>query len=175
MPLNKETKPKMLNFLFSIREDMGRIKIYVGKFIINLEVSLFISWSNISSYIGFKLVLYFYQGIKISDRLVCFGFLFNGILFVDYFMLNHPCRRTTEVLFKSGDKDVLTFLNGICPKVNVIARLEFELAYFQAAQSSTLTIAHLLYNNTRSTQWGSNSEFYNKWSAWPVFTLVPDK
>ena len=28
---------------------------------------------------------------------------------------------------------VHTFLKGICPKVNVIARLEFKLAYYDAA------------------------------------------
>ena len=34
------------------------------------------------------------------------------------------------------DKGVHTFLKGICPKVNVIERLEYELAYYD----STLTI-----------------------------------
>ena len=31
------------------------------------------------------------------------------------------------------DKGVHTFPKGICPKVNVIARLEFELAYYDFA------------------------------------------
>ncbi len=31
------------------------------------------------------------------------------------------------------DKGVHTFPEGICPKVNVIARLEFELAYYDSA------------------------------------------
>ena len=31
------------------------------------------------------------------------------------------------------DKGVHTFPNGICPKVNVIARLEYELAYYDSA------------------------------------------
>ena len=31
------------------------------------------------------------------------------------------------------DKEVHTFPKGICPKVNVIARLEFELAYYDSA------------------------------------------
>ena len=35
------------------------------------------------------------------------------------------------------DKDVHAFLKDICPKLNVIARLEFELAY---DDSSALTI-----------------------------------
>ena len=30
------------------------------------------------------------------------------------------------------DKGVHTFLKGICPKVNVIARLEYELAYYDS-------------------------------------------
>ena len=31
------------------------------------------------------------------------------------------------------DKEVHTFPQGICPKVNVIARLEYELAYYDSA------------------------------------------
>ena len=31
------------------------------------------------------------------------------------------------------DKGIHTFPNGICPKVNVIARLEFELTYYDSA------------------------------------------
>ena len=31
------------------------------------------------------------------------------------------------------DKGVHTFPKGICPKVNVIARLKYELAYFDSA------------------------------------------
>ena len=31
------------------------------------------------------------------------------------------------------DKRVHTFLKGICPKVNAIARLEYELAYYDSA------------------------------------------
>ena len=31
------------------------------------------------------------------------------------------------------DKGVHIFLKGICPKVNVIARLKFELAYYDSA------------------------------------------
>ena len=31
------------------------------------------------------------------------------------------------------DKGVHTFPKGVCPKVNVIARLEFELAYYDSA------------------------------------------
>ena len=31
------------------------------------------------------------------------------------------------------DKEVHTFPKGICPKVNVITRLEFELAYYVSA------------------------------------------
>ena len=38
-----------------------------------------------------------------------------------------------------GDKEVHTFLKGISPKVNVIAWLELELAYFDVA------IEHISY------------------------------
>ena len=37
------------------------------------------------------------------------------------------------VLFNPQDKGVHTFPNGICPKMNVIARLEYELAYYDSA------------------------------------------
>ena len=37
------------------------------------------------------------------------------------------------VLFNWEDKWVYTFPKGICPKVNVIVRLEFELAYYDSA------------------------------------------
>ena len=42
------------------------------------------------------------------------------------------------------DKGVHTFPKGICPKVNVIARLEFELAYYDSAVHSYLN--NLLFN-----------------------------
>ena len=45
-------------------------------------------------------------------------------------------RRAEAIVFnpKLGeDKRVYTFPKGISPKVNVIAQLEFELAYFEAA------------------------------------------
>ena len=54
--------------------------------------------------------------------------LFNGRLFnVDYLMPK-PFSYTPQL----GDKGVHTFPKGICPKVNVIARLEYELTYDSA-------------------------------------------
>ena len=39
------------------------------------------------------------------------------------------------------DKKIHTFLKDICPKVNVIARLEFELAYYNSTvQHFTITL-----------------------------------
>ena len=35
--------------------------------------------------------------------------------------------------YNLDDKGVHTFPKGICPKVNVIARLEYELAYYDSA------------------------------------------
>ena len=40
----------------------------------------------------------------------------------------HPSRRSAG--FKHG---VFNFPDGICPKVNIIARLEFELVYYDSA------------------------------------------
>ena len=46
-----------------------------------------------------------------------------------YLLLSHSCKRTVVVLFNSyrGDKVVHIFRKGINTRVNVIARLEFEL------------------------------------------------
>ena len=44
-------------------------------------------------------------------------------------MPNHAYKRTAVVIFKG----VHTFPKGICPKVNVIARLDFELVHDDSA------------------------------------------
>ena len=51
--------------------------------------------------------------------------LFNAILLEEqyWYYLTHSWE----------DKGVHTFPKGICPKVNVIARLEYELAYYDSA------------------------------------------
>ena len=56
-------------------------------------------------------------------------------------MTNNYCGRSGVVLLRSyfRDKCVNSFPNGICLKVNVMARLEFELAYFEETVR-TLTI-----------------------------------
>ena len=46
-----------------------------------------------------------------------------------YPMPKLPCRRTTGILTHNLDD---TFPKSISPKLNVGARLEFELAYFEA-------------------------------------------
>ena len=62
-------------------------------------------------------------------------FLFNGIstlfrLFnAKAILLEEQCYLTHSW----EDKGVHTFPKGICPKVNVIARLEYELAYYDSA------------------------------------------
>ena len=42
------------------------------------------------------------------------------------------------------DKEVHTFPKGICPKINIIARLEFKLAYYDSA------VHHFNYYTTRT-------------------------
>ena len=50
------------------------------------------------------------------------------------------------------DKGVRTFPKGICPKVIVIARLEFELAYYDSAvqrfNQLSVYLAHSFLENT---------------------------
>ena len=62
-----------------------------------------------------------------------FVLLFNGIsIFLGNLKPNQPFERNCRGTIKStaGRIRVHTFLNGIYPKVNVIAPLEFELAYY---------------------------------------------
>ena len=63
----------------------------------------------------------FFNGISIFLRL----FTAKAILLVEqkWYYLTHSWE----------DNGVHTFLKGICPKVNVIARLEYELAYYDSA------------------------------------------
>ena len=65
------------------------------------------------------------------------GSLFSGIsTFVGYLIpepfFKKNCRSTIKPI-DGGDKAVHAFPKCICPKVNVIARLEFELAYYDSA------------------------------------------
>ena len=48
---------------------------------------------------------------------------------------NHYTTRTPQCYLTHSweDKGIHTFPKGICPKVNVIARLEYELAYYDSA------------------------------------------
>ena len=68
----------------------------------------------------------------------CDGFkvvLFHGIsTFVGFFSYqNHPRRRTALLLFNRIAERVNNFPKGICPKVNVIAQLAFELVCYDSA------------------------------------------
>ena len=57
--------------------------------------------------------------------------LFNGIsTFVGYLM---PKQLWYYLTYRWEDKGVHTFPKGISPKVNVIVRLEYELAYYDSA------------------------------------------
>ena len=58
--------------------------------------------------------------------------LFNGIsTFVGYLMPNpFSSKNSSGTIWE--DKGVHTFPKGICPKVNVIARLKYELAYSES-------------------------------------------
>ena len=53
-------------------------------------------------------------------------------LFLDYSMPNYILLEE-QLWYYLTHKGVHTFPKGICPKVNVIARLEYELAYYDSA------------------------------------------
>ena len=55
------------------------------------------------------------------------------------------------------DKGVHTFPKGICPKVNVIARLEHELAYYDSA------VHRFNHYTTRTPPCAQLSNLYSKW------------
>ena len=49
------------------------------------------------------------------------------------YLMPKPFSSKTYLTHSWEDKGVHTFPKGICPKVNVIARLEYELAYYDSA------------------------------------------
>ena len=83
-----------------------------------------------------------------------FVFLFNGISTLSR-LFNAKAILLEEQYYLTHsweDKGVHTFPKGICPKVNIIARLENELAYYDSAvhrfnHYTTRTPPDLLLNN----------------------------
>ena len=66
-----------------------------------------------------------------SWQLFCLFLLLNGIsTFLGYLMPRQSFYKNSSGSWE--DKRVHTFPKGICPEVKVIARLEFELAYFDS-------------------------------------------
>ena len=63
------------------------------------------------------------------------------VLFLGSFVWRHINLRwlfNAKCILCSGDKRVYTVLKGICPKMNEIVQLEFEVAYYDATISTTL-------------------------------------
>ena len=77
-----------------------------------------------------------HKPISTHDFRVGLVSLFNGIsTFVGYLMPKPFSKKNSSgtILTHSWeDKGVHTFPKGICPKVNIIARLEYELAYYDS-------------------------------------------
>ena len=68
---------------------------------------------------------------------ICFHrFVFSFLFFFFFFFLFLVEQQWYHLTHSLRDKGVYTFPKGISPKVNVIARLEIELAYFKAAVQS---------------------------------------
>ena len=59
--------------------------------------------------------------------------LFNGISTLAGYLMPKPEEQWYYLTHSWEDKGVHTFPKDICPKVNVIARLEYELAYYDSA------------------------------------------
>ena len=85
------------------------------------------------------LFVHFLQSIwfntQMKDGLVSLVSLFNGISTL-FRLFNVKAILLEEQYYLTHsweDKGVHTFPKGICPKVNVIARLEYELAYYDSA------------------------------------------
>ena len=80
-----------------------------------------------------------------SQWVLWFGF-FRGLFYAKAILLEE--QQWYYLTHSWEDKLVHTFPKGICPKVNVIARLEYELAYYDSA-------VHRLYHCiTRTTSMG---------------------
>ena len=62
------------------------------------------------------------------------------------------------------DKGVHTFPKGICPKVNVIARLEYELAYYDSA-------VHRFNHYTTRTPFNGFNVFYGHGNS--IYNVIP--
>ena len=83
------------------------------------------------------MLLYIYYPIPEAIRKVWLVFIFNGIsTFCRLFNAKAILREEQQWYYLTHsweDKGVHTFPKGICPKVNVIVRLEYELAYYHSA------------------------------------------
>ena len=64
-------------------------------------------------------------------------------------MLNPTFLKNRSETHSCEDNGVYTFLKGICPKANVIARLEFDLDYFNSAVQRLNHYTILLIANTK--------------------------
>ena len=77
--------------------------------------------------------------------------LFNGIsTFVDYLMPKPPLQKNSNGTSRREDKEFHTFLKGISSKVNVIARLKFELTYWNTEMWRSSMLA--------TTLWGPHNQ-----------------
>ena len=70
------------------------------------------------------------------------------------------------------DKRAHTFPKGICPKVNVIARLEYELAYYDSA------VQRFNHYTSRTPPWGmirqnsQDSAIIKRYAFWSLSTIM---
>ena len=118
----------------------------------NFSLTLSLSFSLSLSLSIYIYILQQYMVVTISlGGFVWFGLfsLFNGISTL-FRLFNAKAILLEEQYYLThswDDKGVHTFPKGICPKVNVIARLEYELTYYDSA------IHRFNHYTTRTPRW----------------------
>ena len=106
---------------------------YVYKVQLNIHQSTYAYSHTLYSHTCTYLIL-IYINVYLREYLR-FGLvsLFNGISALVVYIMPKPISLKNSSGTIWEDEKVHTFPKGICPKVNVIARLEYELAYYDSA------------------------------------------
>ena len=141
--------------MITIRESLNSIKnVHSSRtqVLVSVSLSIFKTVSNILFRDCHQLLRYIFHNLYDDDL----ASLCNGILPVVGYLMQKPFleEQSWNYLTQSlEDKGIHTFPNGICLKVNFIARLEFKLVYYNSA-------VHHFNHYTTSTPSLRRTQFY---------------
>ena len=115
---------------FIIPSALLTIRMAVSLTLIDARI-LYTSWQTDFMLSGHRIAFIVHYCVVYFD-VVCYLMAYQ-LSRVIYYQI-HPFRTVMVLLsYRWDDKGVHTFPKCICPKVNIIARLEFELAYYNSA------------------------------------------